>query len=379
METYDVVIIGAGPAGAACALGLRGSRLRIALIDKAEFPRDKVCGDAIPARAIRVLREVAPEAAAQLSELPRKEEMRACTVVSPGGKRFTYEFAVRGYCMKRMDFDAFLVGTAAKVPEVELMWGRTVKGFSREDGVWRIETDGGEIRARLIIGCDGANGITAKQLGGFVLDPWHHCAAVRQYFEGIEGVDPQVMEIHLLRDRLPGYLWIFPVGGGVSNVGFGMLSADIAKRKLSLRSELGDILANAAGLKERFTEARALDKVQGFGLPLGSRWVQMSGEGFLLCGDAASLIDPATGEGIGNAMWSGQLAARCAWGACMRMEFGAGNLKAYSEELKAKLFPEMRRKYWVQRLAAGRPRLLDFLIGRAAKGGVIGSLARKWF
>lgn len=353
--------------------------MRVALIDKAKFPRDKVCGDAIPARAMRVLREVAPEAAEQLKGLPMKEEMRACTVVSPGGKRFSYEFAVRGYCMKRRDFDAFLVGEAAKVPEVELMEGAAVKGLLREDGIWRIETDKGEIRARLVIGCDGANGVTAKQLGGFALDARHHCAAVRQYYEGVADLDPQVMEIHLLRDRLPGYLWIFPVGGGVSNVGFGMLSADIAKRKLSLRNELGDIVAKSPGLRERFVEARALDKVQGFGLPLGSRWVTMSGDGFLLCGDAASLIDPATGEGIGNAMWSGQIAARCAWGACMRREFSAASLQGYSEELKSKLFPEMRRKYWVQRLAAGRPWLLDFLIGQAARGGIIARLARKWF
>ncbi|MFN8393877.1 MAG: geranylgeranyl reductase family protein [Bacteroidia bacterium] len=379
MEIFDIAIIGAGPAGAACALGLRGSMLRVALIDKANFPRDKVCGDAIPARAMRVLRELAPEAAVRLNDLPMKEEMLACTVVSPGGKRFTYEFAVRGYCMRRMDFDAFLVDEAAKVPEVELMQGMAVKGLVREDGIWRIEADKGEIQARMVIGCDGANGITSKLLGGFALDPRHHCAAVRQYYDGVADLDPQVMEIHLLQDRLPGYLWIFPVGGGACNVGFGMLSADIAKRKLSLRSELGDIVAGSAGLRERFAGARALDKVQGFGLPLGSRWVTMSGEGFLLCGDAASLIDPATGEGIGNAMWSGQIAARCAWGASMRREYSAASLIGYSEELKAKLYPEMRRKYWVQRLAAGRPWLLDFLIGRASRGGIVGRLARKWF
>lgn len=378
-EGYDIAIIGAGPAGATCALALRASGLRVALIDKAAFPRDKVCGDAIPARAMRVLREVAPESAAAFAGLEAKAAIAACKVVGPRGSAFTYTFHTPGYCARRLDFDAFLVGQVVADGRVDVLTGFEVEEVVQEEGQWRISGGNGTLAARLLIGCDGANGVTARRLADFKMDPDHHCAAVRAYYTGVAGLKPDTMEIHLLEGWLPGYFWIFPLGGDACNVGFGMLSRDVAARKVALRPALGELIAQSPALRARFAGARLHGRVQGFGLPLGSRWVPMSGDGFLLCGDAASLIDPATGEGIGNAMWSGQVAARWALSALRQGRLDAAHLQGYADELRGKLHRELRRKYRVQQWVAGRPRLLDWLLRRAGRRGLVSLLVRKLF
>lgn len=376
---YDIAIIGAGPAGATCALALRDAGLQVALIDKASFPRDKVCGDAIPARAVRVLREIAPESAHKLEALPAKTTIRACTVVAPDGRQFTYQFHQSGYCAKRLDFDAFLVNEVLQYPAIHFLPDQGAETIARKGDHWEIACGHAIVHTRFIIGCDGANGVTARQLTGFEMDPQHHCAAVRAYYAGVAGLQADTMEIHLLADWLPGYFWIFPVSASECNVGYGMLSKDIAQRKLALRPAIAEIIAQTPALRERFAQAQLQGKVQGFGLPLGSRWVQMAGDGFLLGGDAASLIDPATGEGIGNAMWSAQIAARWAVAAFTKGDLSAAFLQGYSAELHRKLSKELRRKYWVQRLVADRQWLLNWLIGRAGKRGLVGRLVRKVF
>jgi menaquinone-9 beta-reductase len=395
VDHYDIAIIGAGPAGATCALALRDAGLRVALLDRAAFPRDKVCGDAIPARAVRVLEEVAPLAAKRLEGLPQKTKIHACTVFAPNGRPFTYHFTIPGYCAKRLDFDNFLVGEAIQDPRIHFLPGRQVTHIRRDDHGWILQTEqpgedkrgllasvsspNHDIRAKLIIGCDGVNGVSAKQLARFEMDPRHHCAAVRAYYTDVKGLQADSLEIHLLQDWLPGYFWVFPLGTMECNVGFGMLSHHVAARKVSLRPALEEIIGGTPALSGRFEGARLQSKVQGFGLPLGSRWMQHAGEGFMLCGDAASLIDPATGEGIGNAMWSAQLAAQWAIQAFQKDDFSQNFLDGYAQSLRSKLQKELRRKYWVQRLVANRPGLLNLLIGQAGRKGLVNGLVRKLF
>ncbi len=379
MDSYDIAIIGAGPAGATCALALRNAGLRVALLDKSIFPRDKVCGDAIPARAMRVLGEVSPASALRLAALSHKTTIRACKVIAPNGKPFTYAFTTPGYCARRLDFDAFLLQEALANAKMDFLTGAAVESIAHKADHWEITTATQTLHARFIIGCDGANGVTARQLAGFQMDPQHHCAAVRAYYAGVADLQPDTMEIHLLDDWLPGYFWIFPLNAHECNVGFGMLSHDIAQRKIALRPALTEIIAQTPALRTRFAQAQLRGKVQGFGLPLGSRWVTMSGDGFVLCGDAASLIDPATGEGIGNAMWSAQIAAKWVIEAFQRQNFSSDLLAGYGKEMHGKLSKELRQKYWAQRLVGDRIWLLNWLIGRAGKRGLVGWVVRKVF
>lgn len=376
---YDIAIIGAGPAGATCALALRDAGLRVALIDQAQFPRDKVCGDAIPARCGKVLHQLDPRFAEALRQFPQAVEIASCQVVAPNGSAFSYQFQTRGWCSPRQDFDAFLLDLVRAHSTTDILQGQRIQQLSGQAGAWVLSGPQGTVQARLLVGADGANGITARQLTRQDIHRDHHCAAVRGYYHGIMGLQPDRMEIHLPQGYLPGYLWIFPVGDGRANVGYGMLSSEVARRKIVLRQALPDMLAKAPGLAERFAQAKLEGPIQGFGLPLGARRLPLSGAGFVLCGDAAALIEPATGEGIGNAMLSGQLAAEVLARACAQGRTDAAFLADYDARVYGRLWKDLRNKHLAQRLIANRPGLLNFLVGAAGRPGPIRYLMRKVF
>jgi menaquinone-9 beta-reductase len=376
---YDIAIIGAGPAGATCALALRDAGLRVALIDQASFPRDKVCGDAIPARCGKVLQQLDPRFDAALRQFPRAVQIASCQVVAPNGGSFTYAFQTRGWCSPRLDFDGFLLDLVQAHSATTLLTGQRIAHIGGQAGDWQLQLAEGTLHARYLVGADGANGITARQLTQQTMHPDHHCAAVRAYYEGIEGLVPDRMEIHLPQGYLPGYLWIFPVGEGRANVGYGMLSREVARRKIVLRQALPEMLAQVPSLAGRFAQARALGPVQGFGLPMGARRLPLSGDGFLLLGDAAALIEPATGEGIGNAMLSGQIAGEVLARAHAADRHDAAFLADYDARVYARLWKDLRQKHLAQRLIAGRPGLLNLLIGAAGRPGPIRFLMRKIF
>ena len=376
---HDVAIIGAGPAGSTCALGLRDAGLRVALLDKAIFPRDKVCGDAIPALCGRVLQQIDPALRKALDAFTSKVSTATCRVVAPAGHHFEYRFQTSGWCSPRLDFDQFLLGHAREVAGLDFFPGHGVKSILGGPGNWELITEQGSVHAKVLVGADGANGLCASRLSGQQMSPDHHCAAVRAYYSNVGDLVDDRMEIHLLERYLPGYFWIFPVGNGLANVGFGMMRNDIAKQKLSLRQLLPELLAQSPGLAPRFAHAVAHSLVQGFGLPLGARKVPLSGEGFLLCGDAGCLIEPATGEGIGNAMYSGHIAALTLKRAFSQNRFDADFFQSHDQQVYAKLWKGMRQKHLAQQVLGGRKAILNTLIGLAGRPGPVQWLMRKVF
>lgn len=379
-DAYDVAIIGAGPAGTTCALALRKSGLRVVLVEKSQFPRDKVCGDAIPARCEKVLYSIDPAFGKSLSEFPQKIDIRGCRVVAPNRVHFDYFFHTPGYCSERLHFDDFLLQLALKESDTEFLDGFNVSKVERREKDWEIQArDGRTIFGKTVIGCDGAQSVLARLLTKRKTPKEHHCAAVRAYYHGIEGLDENKMEIHFLEDHLPGYFWIFPLKDGWANVGFGMLSSRIAKDKIGLRQSLEAIVAEAPGLKDRFKHATLEGGINGFGLPMGSRKVQLSGDGFLLCGDAAALIEPATGEGIGNAMLSGKLAADHIKAAIGAQDLSAERLSQYDKQLYGKLWKDLRRKYLAQKYLGEKRKLMNWLVNQAQKPGPVNWIMRKVF
>lgn len=379
-EGYDITIIGAGPAGSTCALALQHSGLRVILVDKASFPRDKVCGDAIPARCEKVLRSIDPRFGEQLIAFHEKTVIKGCRVVAPNLAHFDYYFHTHGYCSKRVSFDDFLLRLVMDNSSPDYLEGFQVDQVDRVGEMWSIRArDGRSLKSRAVVGCDGAQSVMARHLANFKMDSDHHCAAVRGYYYGIQGLDPNKMEIHFLDKHLPGYFWIFPLPGGWANVGFGMLSSRVSEKKIRLRQSLEEIVSTSPGLKERFAGAKLEGEIKGFGLPLGSRKVKLSGDGFLLCGDAASLIEPATGEGIGNAMLSGKLAAECLIEGFVRNDLSAGSLGTYDKLLYDKIWKDLRRKYLAQKYLGERRKLMNWLVNRARKPGPVQWIMKKVF
>ena len=318
MQTiYDLAIVGAGPAGCTCALLLAGKGMNVALIDKAIFPRDKICGDALSPDVINQLHLIDKKLAERFLTTLTKKAANGIRFIAPNFKALDIQFtnpaypASAGFIAKRLEFDNFLFDQVKQDPGITIFQGQPVKKLERLDDEVRIATTDQTILAKMVVGADGANSVVKRKFGINKIDKEHYCAGVRQYFEGVANLENhENIELHFYRELLPGYLLIFSLPNGQANVGIGMLSSEISKRKINLKDMLSDLIHHHPNLKERFMHANPLETVQGFGLPIGSRKLPCSGERFLLLVDAASLIDPFTGEGIVNAIRSGRVAAK---------------------------------------------------------------------
>lgn len=382
----DVCIIGAGPGGCAAALQLAKHGVEVLLIDKAEFPRDKVCGDALSGKVVRSLERLDPALAAELRKQATLMPSWGVTFTAPNGKALRVPFSretgmgeAPGAILPRMDFDHFMLDAVKRDGRVKVAEGVQAKGFQRTGHGWEIEcaervpqdarTTGHAPRtlvgSKLIVDASGANSIFSKQVAGIPMEPRHHCAGVRAYFSGVTGLDPQgFIELIFLKDLLPAYLWIFPLPGGRANVGLGLRSDMVRKHRTDLKKLFAQAIAEHPQLQHRFAHAKAEGPVQGMGLPLASKRWPLSGNGYLLVGDAAHLIDPFTGEGISHAMISGVHAANVAAEALKAGCTNADFLREHDARVWKRLGKELAISTRLQQLA-GNPRLFNFVVNRA--------------
>ena len=358
---YDVALVGAGPAGCAAALALRHDGRRVLLLDKAAFPRDKVCGDAVPGHTLKYLGQLDPAFAAALWQAQPRDDVRESRLVAPSGRSLTLRWKLPSFSCPRAVFDAALLDLVRRHTATEIRENAGLKDLQVEaDHVRLLLADGQQLRARLVIGCDGANSVVGRKLLPAPLDRAHHCASVRGYYENVAGVESGRTEFFLTEKYLQGYLWIFPVGAGRCNVGLGMLSETVARHKVDLKRLLPELLATHPALAGRFAGARALGPVRGFGLPLGGgRTLPLSGARFMLCGDAASLIDPLQGHGIDTAVQSGILAAGQALACFARQDFSAVFLAGYDAAVAQKIAPKLARSYKLMRFLSDKPWLVN--------------------
>lgn len=195
-----------------------------------------------------------------------------------------------------------------------------------------------------------------------------NAVGLRAYYEGVTGLhQDNFIELHFLPEVLPGYLWIFPLPNGVANVGVGILSERIRKKKINLREQMLYAIKNNPQIAPRFANARLTDKIQGWGLPLAMERQPISGDNFILTGDAACLIDPFSGEGIGNALYSGMLAAAAINEAHEQSKYSATFLKtAYDDVVYKRLGDELKISATLQRLCK-YPWLFNFVVNKAYK------------
>ena len=350
MKEFDVIICGAGPAGSTCALALADSGLRVAVLEKKSFPRAKTCGDAVAAYVPKVLATIDSSLTTSLEHFTEKVSVNTCRLVAPNQRAFDLRFSQTGFISRRIDWDNFLFEKASAQNNCSFFLNHTIKAVTiTSDGVTVIAGNT-EFKGRLVIGCDGAHSVVSRKITGTRLDPEHHCGAVRAYYSNVSGIPDHTFEIHLVKDLLPGYFWIFPVKNNLANVGLGVLSVAISKQKINLHTSLKKVVEEIPYISDRFRSAQRIGKIEGFGLPLGSRKVPMSGDCFMLCGDAASLIDPLTGEGIGQAIVSGRYAGWQAKKCFDENNFSAGFMKQYDAQVYQKFWSRHRKSHFIQQL-----------------------------
>ncbi len=370
-HTCDICIVGAGPAGAATALKLSYMGIPCILIDKATFPRDKVCGDAISGKVTTLFNRLDPAILNRFNAKPIQSDIWGIRFITPNGKALDIPFPVKeeangrapGYISKRIDFDNFLITEVKRRENIQFYEGIAINTYERSEKGWLVKSIDGELEVdtSLLIVANGAHSAFSRKIAGLPKENKHHAGAIRAYYKNVTGFEKSdFIELHFLKKLTPGYFWIFPLPNGQANVGLGMRSDFISNRKFNLKKAFFDILETHPEFKERFKHAELLGTVEGYGLPLGSKTRPISGDHFMLIGDAGHLIDPLTGEGIGNGIYSGFIAAEQAEQCLAQNDFSAATLKAYDVRVARVLGKEMKLSYQLQQIMRYVP-LVNFL------------------
>jgi menaquinone-9 beta-reductase len=369
MIETEICILGAGPGGVATALKLAKLGISSTLIDKAIFPRDKICGDAVSGKVVYAFNRIDKDIFRQFNTENRikancwgikfiyPNEIEIDVKMKPELSELSVEAlkseTPSGFISKRLDFDNFLIDFVRQEPLIDFKEGVNITNIERtENGfVLSDKTGAVKIQAKLVVGANGAQSQFAREHGNIHKEDKHYAGAVRAYYKNVKGCTPfNHIELHYIKGFFPGYLWIFPLPNGEANVGLGMASNKLKRNKTNLTKDLPRILQEHPRFKDRFDEAVLDGKIVGFGLPLGSKKRKISGDNYLLIGDAASLIDPLTGEGIGNAAVSGIIAAEQIEKCLKANNFSADFMKQYDKAIYDKLWKELQISTQLQRM-----------------------------
>jgi geranylgeranyl reductase family protein len=352
MKKVSVCIVGAGPAGAFAALFLSKLGIESVFVDKARFPRDKICGDGISGWVLTILNELDKDLLLRLSNQPFVAFSHGIRIVAPNYKQLDLPFfdsgdwdpsIPPGFTARRIDFDNFMINEVKNKKEVELLEETEITGYKRSDNKIRLSTkSGADIEAKIVIFANGATSKFMNKPGNITKTKKFTMSGIKTYYKGVTGFHKDnYVELHFLKDFLPGYFWIFPVPGGLANVGVGLDQYRIAKRKINLKNAMYKAIEEIPYLKERFKNAEQVTKVEAWPLPLWDKKRRISGDNFMLAGDAANLIDPVTGEGMGHAAISGMFAAYQVERALKANDFSAEFMKNYDDEVYDKIGKEL--------------------------------------
>lgn len=377
-QEREIIVVGAGPAGATAATILAQQGHDVLLLDRHQFPRDKTCGDAIPAGATEILIRLGMQQkilqAVARGEFYPLQQMR---IVSPKGYLLQSQFqrgegGVDSYVAPRLYFDAMIQQHAvesgaqfcqAQVKEAVIENGRVVGVQAQTNGKNQ------EIRAKLVLAADGVTSVISRTLQNHSgiktekLKDIHRAVALRAYIEDLDEF-PGEVEFYLYKGITPGYAWIFPIGENRANVGLGMRLDKFKKQDKSLK-ELLKFFLEIPLIKKRLQRGGVLRDVATWQLNFGSqRNIRRAYEGALLLGDAGSLINPLTGGGIHNAIISAELAAETAHEALITNDFSLKALQIYDKRCYETMWDGMRRSFWLNTWLMQFPSLIDFLIHR---------------
>lgn len=367
---YDVIVVGAGPAGSVTAAVLAQQGRQVLLLDKAGFPRDKVCGDCISWKSIRLLSDLGLSLKSETPHIHSCERVRA---ISPNGHIFEGSlhsgdgYHRLRYVIPRKSFDHALWKFALQQgAEFERL--RVSEPILEKDVVCGVRgsIDGRvmERRARITIAADGAHSVIARFLCPGGIAAKHRGVATRAYFRGVQGLD-HCLEFHFDQTACPGYGWLFPLGEGVANVGVGQRLDVLKKNGGSLRRAFERFVCHPR-VAARLSNASLIGEPKGWPLPFAPQRFQRAHHGALLVGDAGASVSPLMGAGIHNALETGRTAAQVSVRALQRSSNLLEELREFEVWWQSVLGRRLMVEVMLQRLLSW-PGVLDLLIRQMSR------------
>jgi geranylgeranyl reductase family protein len=362
----EVIIVGAGPSGATTAIALKQKGHDVLLLDRQSFPRDKACGDGIPAGAIEILYSLGLKDRIQAANF---YPVHRLLLSSPNNHMLEADlkkgshFGADSYVVPRVEFDSLIQQHAVdsgvefqqaqvKAPIIED--GRVVGVQARFNG--KVE----DIRSKVVVGADGVTSSIARALRPDKHLDSHRAIALRSYISDIEEL-PHEVEFYLYKGILPGYAWIFPLGEGQANLGLGMRLDKYRNANKSLE-EMIDIFLEIPLIKKRMKNGGQLNNVAVWQLNFGSQSIQRAYDGAILVGDAAGLINPLTGGGIHNGLQSALMASEVLHDALVKDDTSLERLQTFDRKIDENVKKNMRKSHLIQRSLIHFPMWVDLLV-----------------
>lgn len=356
MDT-DICIVGAGPAGATLSHFLSKEKVDHILLDKSSFPRDKICGDGITVDVLNVLKRINPELQERFTHESEMLPSWGFCFHGANGKELRYDFRNDGFKVapfftsRRLDLDDFLVRNLSG-EYGKLLSESEVTGVRRHDKGVEVSyvNQGVEhiINAKMVIGAEGEKPIVTRHLGlEHFREKEHLIGALRVYYKNVKGFDEgNHLEFFFDKELLPGYFWAFPLTNNEANVGLGMVSTAISEKKVNLRKMLNRVIENNPKVARMFEDAEPMEKTRGWGLPIITAKRKIAGERYALIGDAAGMIEPFTGKGIGPGMMSARICAEHIVQALKEKNY---NMMHYQEHMYRYYKGEIKTGYTLQK------------------------------
>ena len=406
-SNFDVIVVGGGPGGSASAAYAAMDGCRVLLLEKAVYPRDKTCGDAVGGKSLKHVSELGVKP--MIEKMPHNR-VTGIIFSSANGQSIQcslpeeeIENKEAGFALPRKEFDYVMFKRSVEL--VLQNGGSVIQDFT----VTNVNVDesdenkiigvtgiiGGKKSGRdpltftapLTIGAGGytcpvAKTITEKCHNEPMRDDVHYCGAYREYWVDVGGCEGEKIpiEIHFIKEVIPGYWWIFPVGVNdegktIVNVGIGMVIKEMNKQSVKLKKLQKWVIEEHPVFSKRFKNATMVEgSGKGHQLPFGSprknapsfqpRRSAMAGA--ICVGDAASLVDPFSGEGVGNALVSSKMAISHFDAEKHKDGFPTSQAEAYMIELWDTLGPELTNSFKMQKMVR-KTWLMNWIIKKANK------------
>ncbi len=357
---YDIAIVGAGPSACGAAIALKKSKRHIVILDKDQFPRFKTCGDAIPGPVLKILKNIAPDFVEKIPDQKNFHKVSSTAFHLPDGKCIKKDWVLDAYNIERIHFDNYLLKYSLSDSNIEFKDQSKVKQIVKSQNGFKLYLEGNRfIESKLLIGADGAQSIVKRTLLKETIGAKSLAVACTAYYK-ILPIDEKTNYIYFSKSFYPGYFWIFPVGNQRFNVGFGTLASKIISDRVNLKNQFQEFIESDKRLSAIFRDKEKESHLQCWNIPIGWQDYKKCGEGFMLCGDAASLVDPIFGHGIDKAIHSGYLA-----GLQAAKYFKNNERQVYIDQYQKLLFKEigkvLRNNFKLYRIMKSKPGLFTWL------------------